>query len=288
MPKTVTCDTLLAMSDDIELDRLYTSHLRSIQQPLPWPNPSEVAHARETGLIEPVIVRPLPGTQPPNYEILFGLKNWLLAQRLGLVKAPVTIRTVGDEIARRWVEADSRSSRSAENPIIVARAIQRRVREGLKVAAAGRELGLSRTDASHRLRLLRLAPDILERVASGELAPGTARALVGLTLERQRRLADHIRCEGLSTRQVETLVRVWKASGIDDLSSLGTAPPSISSSFIAVKRDPDQEQLERALSEHLGTPVAIRYPASGTGQLVIDFATLEILEGILERLGYKA
>lgn len=45
---------------------------------------------------------------------------------------------------------------------------------------AGREFGLSRTNATHRLRLLRLSPDIREQIASGALAAGTARVLVGL------------------------------------------------------------------------------------------------------------
>ena len=52
-------------------------------------------------------------------------------------------------------------------------------------------------------------------------------------------------------------------------------------------RDPDRERLEQTLSAQLGTPVAVRYEASGRGQLVVDFADLDILEGVLDRLGYR-
>lgn len=266
------------MHEEIELDRLYISPLRPPPLPLPWPTADELARARETGLIEPVIVRPLPGTRPPDYEILFGLKRWLLAQRLSLATVPIIVRAVSDETARRWVAADNNDG-SMENPLAVARALQRRVAQGLTVAAAGRELGLSRTDASHRLRVLRLAPDILARVVAGELAPGTARALVGLPPERQRALAERIRREHLSARQVEALAKVWKTAG-------GNPAPA-AKTVSSTGDDPDQARLERALTEQLGTPVAVRYAAAGGGQLVIDFANLDILEGVLERLGLR-
>lgn len=265
------------MTEEIELDRLYMSRFRPTQRPLAWPSPSEVAHARKTGLIEPVIVRPLPGDRLPTYEILFGLKRWLLAQRLHLTTVPVDIRAVDDETARRWVETDGDDG-PVENPLTVARAIQRRVAEGSKVAAAGREFGLSRTDASHRLRLLRLAPDVLERVATGKLVPSTARALVGLIPSQQRAMAERIQREGLSTRQVETLAKAWRTAGDMRTPTVDIASP-------ASREDPDRQRLERALSEQLGTPVAVHWDSSDHSQIIIDCANLDVLEGILERIG---
>lgn len=167
------------MREEIELERLRVSPFWPIARPLPWPTAGQLARARETGLIEPVTARPLAGASAVDHEILAGLKNWLLAQRLGARTVPVLIRDVTDTVARSWVEADAGDPK--RDPIAIARAIGERVERGASVAAAGREFGLSRTDAAHRLRLLRLAPDVMERVASGELAPGTARALVGLT-----------------------------------------------------------------------------------------------------------
>jgi ParB family chromosome partitioning protein len=51
--------------------------------------------------------------------------------------------------------------------------------------------------------------------------------------------------------------------------------------------DPDLARLEADLAERLGTRVTIRYGDGGQGQLIVDFADLEILEGVLERLGYR-
>ena len=155
-----------------------------------------------------MVARPIPNTYPPCYEILTGLKHWLLAQQFPGTTVPVLVRTVSDAMARRWVEADAATTR--RDPLAEARALHQRVAQGLSVAAAGREFGLSRTDASHRLRLLRLVPEVREQVVRGELAPGLARALVGLEESQQRAMADHIRRKRLTARQVEALVKAWK------------------------------------------------------------------------------
>ena len=51
----------------IPLDLLHVSPLRP-PLPLPWPTPAAVALARAVGFVEPVTVRPLPGTTPPRYQ----------------------------------------------------------------------------------------------------------------------------------------------------------------------------------------------------------------------------
>ncbi|MBK8168655.1 MAG: ParB N-terminal domain-containing protein [bacterium] len=266
------------MREEIELERLRISPFWPIARPLPWPTAGQLARAQETGLIEPVTARPLAGASAVDHEILAGLKNWLLAQRLGARTVPVLIRDVTDTVARSWVEADAGDPK--RDPIAIARAIGERVERGASVAAAGREFGLSRTDAAHRLRLLRLAPDVMERVASGELAPGTARALVGLTGIEQRALAARIVREKLTSRQAEVLAKRLK--------SVSTAPDAPLEDPVAAPapKDPDQVRLERQLTDLLGTGVTLRYPSAGAGQLVIEFADLDILDGVLERLGW--
>lgn len=265
------------MPEALALDQLRISPFRSSRQPLPWPTPTELARASRTGLIEPVTARILPGTQPPEYEILAGLKSWLLAQRLGLSTVPVLIREVSDVVARRWVEAES-TTIVRRDPIAEARALQQRVAEGRSIAAAGREFGLSRTDASHRIRLLRLHPEVQARIASGQLAPGTARMLVGLQEAQQCVLAARIQRERLSTRQVEALVRSLKKG----------QPASLSSSQEnrLLAHDPDQIRLESVIAELLGTPVTLRYGPDGQGDLIIHFSNLDIFDHILECLGY--
>ena len=262
----------------VPLDLLHISSLRPAV-PLPWPTPAAITLARAVGFVEPVTVRPLPGATPPRYEILAGLHHWLLAQRAQLATVPVQVREhVNDEDARRLVEQDT--GLGLPDPLAEARAIQAEVTRGRSVAAAGRTLGLSRTEASHRLRLLRLAPSLQQKVATGVLEIGKARALVGLPERVQLNLAQRIAREGLTTRQVEALAKAYKPGNGDPrtdatIRSTPSAP------------DPDRVRLETDLAEWLGTRVTIDYGANGQGRLVVEFTDLEILEGVLERIGYR-
>lgn len=261
------------MLSALELHRLQISVLRP-HVPLPWPTAPELAVARRVGLVPPVLVRPLPGVDPPHYEILNGLKHWLLAQRAPLATVPAQIVTdLGDDEARLLVEQDTNAT--APDPMTEARALQARVEAGLTDAAAGREVGRSRTATAHLRRLLRLAPAVQAQVAQGTLAPGTARALVGLSERRQVELATRIVRERLTTRQAEALANAGKA---------GRAPAPVMARAGVSPRDPDITRLENDLAERLGTPVTITYAGSGQGQVVIDFATLEILDGVLDKL----
>ena len=262
----------------VPLDLLHVSALRPAV-PLPWPTPAAVALARAVGFVEPVTVRPLPGTTPPRYEILAGLRHWLLAQRAQRATVSVQVREpVSDADARRLVEQDA--GQAPHDPIAEARAIQAEVTRGRSIAAVGRDRGLSRTEASHRLRLLRLAPSVQARVATGELELGKARALVGLPERAQLDLAQRIAREGLTTRQVEALAKAYKQGGRPPQAEAGLrpAPPA---------PDPDLARLEADLAEWLGTRVTIDCGADGQGRLIVEFADLEILEGVLERIGYQ-
>ena len=266
----------------VPLDLLHISPLRP-STPLPWPTAPAVALARSLGFVEPVTARPMPGTTPTQYEILTGLQHWLLAQRAQLATMPVYLKEdLSDEDACRLVEGETHAARP--DPLAEARAIQAEVDRGRSVTAAGRERGLSRTEASHRLRLLRLAPAVQTRIAQGQLEPGKARALVGLPAALQLELAQRITREGLNTRQVEALAQTYKQASRKGGGGVCVTPFIESPST----HDPDLACLEIELSERLGTSVKIDHDRDGSGHLVVTFANIEILEGILERLGIQS
>jgi len=257
----------------VPLDLLYISRYRP-SVPLPWPTAQAIALARTVGFVDPVTVRPLPGTTPQCYEILTGLRHWLLAQRVPLETVAIQVREhLIEEDAQRLIALDA--GQAFPDPIAQAQAVQAGVKEGLSITAAGRAVGLSRTEASHRLRLLRLVASVQAQVATGALEIGKARALVGLAEYAQLELMQRITREGLTTRQVEALAQASKQGHRD--SHAGTPQPT---------RDPNLAQLETDLAEQLGTRVTMVLSEGGRGQLVIDFANLEILDGVLERLGY--
>lgn len=86
--------------------------------------------------------------------------------------------------------------------------------------------------------------------------------------------------EDVNSRQAEVLAKRLK--------SVSTAPDALLEAPVAAPapKDPDQVRLERQLTDLLGTGVTLRYPSAGSGQLVIEFADLDILDGVLERLGW--
>ncbi|MCP5197430.1 MAG: hypothetical protein H6974_11705 [Gammaproteobacteria bacterium] len=261
----------------VPLDLLHISRLRP-PAPLPWPTVQAIALARTVGFVDPVTVRPLPETQPLRYEILTGLKHWLLAQKAQLTTITIQVReALSDTQARQLVEQDL--GQEGRDPIAEAQALQVAVAQGKTITAAGRDFGLSRTEASHRLRLLHLAPAVQAQVAAGQLEPGKARALVGLTVPAQIELMERIAWEGLSTRQVETLAKACKQREKN-------VSASVKSTSSSSAKDPNLVHLELELAERLGTRVTLAYAEHGRGQLIIDFDTLDILDGVLERLGY--
>jgi ParB family chromosome partitioning protein len=260
---------------ELELDRLCLSAQRP-QRPLPWPSTEEVEIVRALGFVDPVTVRSIPETRPTRYEIVSGEKQWLAAQKAGLSKIAVLVRDgLEDEEVRRV------QSLTAEgippNPIQEARALQQQVQHGLSVTRAGASRGYSRSVASHLLRLLRLEPTVQQWIAEGTLSVGQTKVLVGLEPKRQLHLARRIRHERLTVRQVEALMRQIRRDPRD--------PTMIP--FDADPRDPDHARFEDRLSAQLGVPVTLEYARAGSGRLILAFNDLEILDGLLERLGYR-
>ncbi len=84
----------------------------------------------------------------------------------------------------------------------------------------------------------------------------------------------------LPARQVEALVRAWK------IGRTGPSPPATTLPSSPIQ-DPDQVRLEQAVANLLGTPIALRCDAKDLGELMIVFDSLEILDGILEKMGYS-
>jgi ParB family chromosome partitioning protein len=101
---------------------------------------------------------------------------------------------------------------------------------------------------------------------------GHARALLGVSKSKQVELAHRLAELGLSVREAERLVQ-----------QASTAPRA-GSPHGAVKLDPDTRRLQEELSEALGASVHLRPRRAGRGSVVIDYGSLDQLEGLLARL----
>jgi len=228
---------------------------------------------RAQGVVQPIVVRPLTVThagEPARYEIIAGERRWRAAQIAGLHEIPAVIRRVSDHaaIAMSLIENIQRENL---NPLEEARALDRLIREfEMTHQSAADAVGRSRAAVSNLLRLLELAEEVKTLVEQRQLEMGHARALLGLAAGRQQiEVATLVAKKGLSVRETEALVRRLVEVASD---STARAAPKI---------DPNIRKLEQDLAEKLGAKVLLQHAASGRGKLVINYNSLDELDGIL-------
>ena len=146
---------------------------------------------------------------------------------------------------------------------------------------AAEAVGKSRSAVSNLLRLLELAAPVQDRVMAGTLEMGHARALAPLAKDKQVMFAEKIAINGLSVRTTEALVK--DELGADTKKRPGVPTHRSKQEKLAL-RDPDLDRLETELADNLGTYVEISHQASGQGELVIRYASLDQLDGIIARM----
>jgi ParB family chromosome partitioning protein len=221
---------------------------------------------RAQGLVQPVVVRPSAG----GYELIAGERRWRAAQLAGLHEIPAVVRELPDQAAAAMSLIEN-IQREDLNPLEEAQALQRLIAEfGLTHQQTAEAVGRSRASVSNLLRLLDLAPEVKALLQEGGLEMGHARALLALAPERQGAAAREVSARAYSVRETERYVQGLLA----DRRPKPAKPAP----------DPDLKALELRLSEQLGAPVSIRVGAKGKGQLVVRYASLEELDGILAHI----
>jgi ParB/RepB/Spo0J family partition protein len=123
---------------------------------------------RSVGLLEPIIVRPLPG-QDGAYLIVAGERRWRAACLAGLTEIPAIVRDDLDAGAAFELSMIENVIRADMNPAEEAQGYQQLLDAGMDVETISRRLGKGAAMIRARLRLLRLAPSILDLVATGDL-----------------------------------------------------------------------------------------------------------------------
>ncbi|MDQ2762628.1 MAG: ParB/RepB/Spo0J family partition protein [Pseudomonadota bacterium] len=216
------------------------------------------------GLIQPIVVRP----HGKGYQIVAGERRWRAAQRARLHEVPVIVRDFNDAETLEVALVEN-IQRQDLNAIEEAEAYHRLIDDfGHTQEVLGKLVHKSRSHIANLLRLLDLPRPVQERVVTGELTMGHARALIGAPdIEA---LADQIVAKGLSVREAERLARAAK-------------PDQRTRSGGDGGRDADLAALEHQLADLLGLSVRIAHSAKG-GTLTLNYATLDQLDMICQRL----
>ena len=219
------------------------------------------------GVIQPLTVRALSSGY---YQIIAGERRWRAARLANLSEIPVVVIEADDKKAMELALIEN-LQRQDLNPVEEALGYQSLIEEyGLtKEEAAGR-VGKSRPAVANSLRLLGLCPQVLEKLKSGELTAGHARAILTLKSEKkQQEAAQKIVALALSVRQAETLCK-----------NMGKEPAPKREEVFAVDY---VAECEKNLSKRLGRGVKI-INGKRKGRFELEFYGQEDLQNLLEAL----
>jgi len=239
------------------------------------------ASIRENGLLQPLVVRPAPGSKD-RFELVAGERRFRAVSGLDWAEVAVVVRDVDDR-ALLVLALVENIQREALNPLEEAEGFQLLADDfGLTQGEIAEAVGRKRSTVANTLRLLRLPPSIRRYLEDGTLSMGHARALLsvedpGRMVELGRRAA----AEGWSVRQVEARTRGETPEGAvrDDPSGRegGEGPYREGSS-------PVTRTLQEALQEALGTRVKLTVRKEGRGTIEVPFSSNEDFERLFELL----
>lgn len=231
---------------------------------------------KERGVLQPVLVRALPGG---GYELIAGERRWRAAQLAGLDALPAIVRP-DDDAASLELALIENMAREDLNPLEEARACAALVEDlGLTREEVGRRVGRSRVAVSNLLRLLDL-PDLAQMlIDDGSLSEGHGRALLmAPDHDSRRRLAREAATKGWSVRQTEERAR--SAAGRNGVA--GTVAESIHAD-----QAEGAARLGDAFSQAFGRDVRVIPKASGY-RLELAFDSIDEALEMAARIGVTA
>jgi ParB family chromosome partitioning protein len=231
------------------------------------------ASIKSQGIMQPVLVRPVGDEGGViRYEIIAGERRFRAAQLAGLEQIPVLVRAVDDQAAAAMALIEN-IQREDLNPLEEAQGIHRLIDDfHFTHEQAANAVGRSRSAVSNLLRLMNLAQPVQTMLMAGDIDMGHARALLAVDAATQISLASQVVAKRLSVRETEKLVTRTMEEAAN--------PPTPRQK----EKSGDIVRLEEELSDKLATPVLFKMGSKGRGQMIIDFADLDILDGVLARL----
>lgn len=223
---------------------------------------------RENGLLQPILVRPLPGG---GYQIVAGERRWRASRMAGLTQVPVVIRELDDAKAMA-VALIENLQREDLNPVEEAAGYRELMdRFSMTQAQVAENVGKSRPVVANALRLLSLTKPVLAAVEEKRLSAGHARALCAVEDPAvQEALAEQVIRQELTVRETERLVK----------NALSPEKPAK-----IRKTDSFYGEAELALKETLGRKVKIKADEKGQGRLELPFYSKEDLTALLKQIG---
>ena len=219
------------------------------------------------GILQPLTVREVGAGY---YQIIAGERRWRASRMAGLDEVPAIVVEADDKKAMELALIEN-LQRQDLNPVEEALGYRSLMDEyGMTQEEAAGRVGKSRPAVANALRLLGLSDEILEKVRSGALSAGHARALLSLKSEKKQLLAaQKIIALGLSVRQAELLCKNMNKEPAPQ------PPVTFAVDYVA--------ECEKSLSKHLGRKVRI-VNGKRKGRFELEFYGQEDLQALLDEL----
>ena len=219
------------------------------------------------GIIQPLTVRELPSGY---FQIIAGERRWRAARIAGLAEVPAIVVEADDKKVMELALIEN-LQRQDLNPVEEALGYESLMADyGLTQEETASRVGKSRPAVANALRLLNLCPEVLEKVRSGELSAGHARAILSVKTEKQQKeAAQKIIALGLSVRQAELLCK--------NMSKEPKPLPQVQLRIDYIG------ECEKQLSKQLGRGVKI-VNGKRKGRFELEFYGQEDLQNLLDAL----
>ena len=220
------------------------------------------------GIIQPLTVRALPSGY---YQIIAGERRWRAARMANLTEVPVVVIEADDKKAMELALIEN-LQRQDLNPVEESLGYRSLMDDyGLTQDETAERVGKSRPAVANALRLLNLCPEVLEKLRSGALSAGHARAVLSLKdAKKQQEAAQKIIALGLSVRQAELLCK-----NMDRPEQTPAVPRQLRIDYIG--------ECEKQLSKQLGRGVKI-VNGKRKGRFELEFYGADDLQKLLDAL----
>ena len=232
---------------------------------------SLIESIREQGVIQPILVRK---SNKNKYELIAGERRLRAVKTLGHEKIPAIVKTINDESAAVYALLEN-VQRENLNPIEEALGLEKLIRQfKFTQENLAKKTGKSRSHIANLIRLLSLDRYVIDLLSKKKIDMGHARALLSLSHSSQKIYADKVVSQKLSVREIERMVVENDAPG--------------SKKTTKIKKDAHLSSIENQLRENLGVLVDISHSnKTNNGKITLKYSNIDVLDGLLKKLGYK-
>jgi len=237
---------------------------------------------KENGVVQPVVVR--PAEVGGRYILVLGERRLRASRMAGKRTIPALVRRLSPQQAAEMTVLEN-VQREDLNPLEQAEAFRVLSKEfQLTQAQIADRIGVSRETVANYMRLLRLPQEVMGYLLEGRLTFSDCREILALEKEEHiLEVAKEVVTKKLKWDDIED--RVARLNGFLPMLPGQTVPGELplKKSRAARWMDPNVRAAQLAMERILGMRVRIK-DRNGKGRIVIEYASVDDYERVVERL----